>query len=83
MSYNTNNPKKAARRHKPAIIAIIVAVGLAALAMILLAPWGGEEEGVEVIAPGTDALAPEPIPGEAGTAPATDAPAGTATAPAN
>ncbi|MBV0893083.1 hypothetical protein KTN05_14745 [Paracoccus sp. Z118] len=78
MSYNTNNPKKAARRHKPAIIAIIVAIGLAVLAMILFAPWGSDTEGVEVIAPGTDALAPDPIPGDAATAPA-----GTATTAPN
>ena len=32
------------------VIAIIVAIGLAVLAMIFLAPWGSDDQGVEVIA---------------------------------
>ncbi|WP_299360207.1 hypothetical protein [uncultured Paracoccus sp.] len=73
MSNNEGGLERSGRRHKPAIIGIIVAVSLAVLAFLFFAPMGGDEEDVETteqLAPGTDALAPE---GTAAT--------GTATAP--
>ena len=76
MSYNDNNPERSARRHRPAIWAIVVAIGLAVIAFLLFAPMGGEEEtgDVEVLAPGTT-----PEGGAAGTAGTGTATTGTAT----
>lgn len=56
MSYNDNNPERSARRHRPAIWAIAVAIGLAVVAFLLFSPMGGEPEtgDVEVLAPGTN-----------------------------
>ncbi|MBB1491819.1 hypothetical protein H5395_09790 [Paracoccus sp. MC1854] len=58
MSHNDNIPGRSARRHRPAIWAIAVAIGLAVVALLLFAPMGGDPEtgDVEIIAPGTDAL---------------------------
>jgi len=77
MSYNDNNPERSARRHRPAIWAIAVAIGLVVVAFLLFAPMGGEPEtgDVEILAPGTDT-------GAAGEA-ATTGTATTTTAPAS
>ncbi|ARJ68394.1 hypothetical protein [Paracoccus contaminans] len=75
MSHNDNNPARSAWHHRPAIWALIVALGLAALAALFFAPLGGSKESStpELLAPAT---------GGAATAPAgTAAPAG-GTAPA-
>ena len=86
MSYNDNNPERSARRHRPAIWAIVVAIGLAVIAFLMFAPMGGEQEtgDVEVLAPGTGTTTEGGAAGTAGTATTgtatTDtAPAGTAT----
>ena len=80
MSHNDNNPERSARRHRPAIWAIAVAIGLAVVAFLLFAPMGGEPEGgdVEVVAPGSDAGATTGT-ATTGTATTGTAPAGTAT----
>lgn len=75
MSYNDHNPQRAARRHRPAIWAIAVALGLAALAAIFFLPVGGRKDtgDVKVVAPG----AAVPAPAAPTTMPATGAaPAG-------
>lgn len=57
MSYNDNNPNRSASRHRPALWAIAVAIGLAVVAFLLFAPMGGEEAetgDVEILAPGSD-----------------------------
>ncbi|MFN4061093.1 MAG: hypothetical protein ACK4IA_10110 [Paracoccus hibiscisoli] len=43
MSYNHNDPEKAARKHKPAIIAIVVALAVAVLAFLVFAPGANEQ----------------------------------------
>lgn len=81
MSHNDNNPERSARRHRPAIWAIAVAIGLAVVAFLLFAPMGGEPETgeVEILAPGTDAGTED---GSTTSAPATGT-ATTGTAPAS
>ena len=55
MSHNDNIPERSARRHRPAIWAIAVAIGLAVVAFLLFAPMGSEVEDTtpEILAPGT------------------------------
>lgn len=78
MSHNDNNPARSAWHHRPAIWALIVALGLAALAALFFAPFGGGKDSStpEMLAPGSGAAATAPA-ATAGTA----APAG-GTAPA-
>ena len=82
MSNNEGNIQKSARWHRPAIIAIVVALALAALAAMIFAPMGRNDAGPGgIAAPGTDALAPattpgaEPVPGGTGTTTTTTTPA--------
>lgn len=86
MSHNDNIPERSARRHRPAIWAIAVAIGLAVIAFLLFAPMGGEEEGgdVEIVAPGTDAgTEGSSTTGTPTTGTATTGTAPTGTAPAS
>ena len=46
MSYNDNNVERSARRHRPAIIGILVALTMAAIAFFLFVPWQSEEHAV-------------------------------------
>ena len=46
MSYNDNNVERSARRHRPAIIGILVALALAAMAFFLFVPWQSDEHAV-------------------------------------
>lgn len=43
MSFNHDNPEKAARKHKPAIIAIIVALAVALIAFLVFSPGANEQ----------------------------------------
>lgn len=55
MSYNHNDPEKAARKHKPAIIAIIVALVVAGLAFLVFSPGADEQnDGIATTAPPGD-----------------------------
>ena len=46
MSYNDNNVERSARRHRPAIIGILVALAMAATAFFLFVPWQTQEDAV-------------------------------------
>lgn len=94
MSYNHNDPQKAASKHKPAIIAIIVALAVAVLAFLVFTPGANEQnDGIATTPPPADMpmsdaeglgedVAP-PMVSDADTpAAGTDAPAGTVDAPA-
>lgn len=75
MSHNDNIPERSARRHVPALTAILVALALAALALFLFGGWGGKDEGaVGELAPATSSA-----PATSG---ATTGGTATATAPA-
>ena len=50
MSHNTE-PQRAAGRHRPAIIGIIVALILAAIAFVIFIPGAPEEDGIAQTAP--------------------------------
>ncbi|TJZ91037.1 hypothetical protein FA743_12550 [Paracoccus gahaiensis] len=95
MSYNHDDPQKAASKHKPALIAIIVALVVAGLAFLVFSPGADEQnDGISTTAPPSDVpvsdaeglgedVAP-PVVTEGANTPAagTDAPAGTIDAPA-
>ena len=78
MSHNDNDTGRSARRHSPALWAIIVALGLAVAAALIFSSIGSDESDaadVEVQAPGTSAETAADPPVAAG------AEQGTATAP--
>ncbi len=85
MSYNHNDPEKAARKHKPAIIAIIVALAVAVLAFLVFAPGADEQnDGIATTPPpaGTPMSDAEGLGGAADpVAPGADTPADAATGP--
>ena len=55
MSYNHNDPEKAARNHKPAIIAIVVALAVAVLAFLVFTPGANEQnDGIATTPPPAD-----------------------------
>ncbi|WP_134724392.1 hypothetical protein [Paracoccus luteus] len=47
MSHNDDNAARSARRHRPAILAILVALAAAALALLFLSPWKTHEDAVQ------------------------------------
>lgn len=52
MSHNDNNPERAAKNHKPAVIAIIVALAVAAIAYFVFLPGTNEQnEGIATTPP--------------------------------
>ena len=70
MSHNDNNIERAARNHRPAILAIAVALGLALLAFLVFGGWGQRGE--------TEPADPVPAEVTSGTVPAgTVSPPGT------
>lgn len=69
MSYNDNNPQRSASRHRPALIAIAVALLLALLAFVVFRPGMNEQN---------DGIATTPPPAET---PITDAEGTDGTAP--
>ncbi|MDO5657745.1 MAG: hypothetical protein Q4G36_05430 [Paracoccus sp. (in: a-proteobacteria)] len=82
MSHNENTPERSANRHRPALVAILVALVVAALAMFVFG--GSDPEGDDVSrtvpadaplteAEGTDQTAVEPAPVPAGEVPAAPA----------
>ena len=78
MSHNDNVTERSARRHRPALWAIAVAIGLAVVAFLMFSSMGGEEAettATEMQAPGTSA----PTAGDPPVAPGAEQ--GTATAP--
>ncbi|TGN57278.1 hypothetical protein E4L95_13460 [Paracoccus liaowanqingii] len=94
MSYNHDDPQKAASKHKPAIIAIIVALVVAGLAFLVFTPGADEQgDGIATTAPPSDVPVTDaaglgedtapPMVSDADTpAAGTTAPAGTVDAPA-
>ena len=75
MSHNDNVPERAARRHMPAIVAILAALALAGVALMVFGGGGRDEPVQGELAPATGAAGISTT-----TAPATTAPA---TAPAS
>ena len=78
MSHNDNNAERSASRHRPALWALAVAIGLAVVAFLMFSSMGGEEAettATEMQAPGTSAPTAADPPVAAG------AEQGTATAP--
>lgn len=55
MSHNDNIPQRSARRHAPALIAIIAALTLAGLALVVFGGLGGQKDDgvVREVAPAT------------------------------
>ncbi|MFN3277908.1 MAG: hypothetical protein ACK41Y_05850 [Paracoccus hibiscisoli] len=93
MSYNHNDPEKAARKHKPAIIAIVVALAVAVLAFLVFTPGANEQnDGIATTPPPADTPmsdaeglggAADPVTPDANTpANAATGPVGTADEPA-
>lgn len=62
MSHNDNVPERSASRHRPAIWAIAVAIGIAVIAFLVFSVMGRDEgpANVEILAPGT----PDPAAGD-------------------
>lgn len=89
MSYNENDPTRSVRKHRPAILGIIIAVAVAVLLAVVLLPMGSGDDPLrgEVLAPGgtvepvPDTAAPNPTVSPPGGQPA-EAPAPEALAPA-
>lgn len=55
MSHNDNNPGTSARNHKPAIIAIVVALLVALVAFMVFTPGANEQnDGIATTAPPAD-----------------------------
>lgn len=80
MSHNDNIPERSANRHRPALVAILVALVVAALAMFIFGGSDPEGEDVSRTAPadaplteaeGTDTTPVEPAPTAPGEVPAT------------
>lgn len=79
MSHNDNRPERSARRHKPALIAIAVALLVAAIAFLFFIPGAPDQDGIATTPPpagttsteaeGTDAddaapvVVPDPVEG--------------------
>ena len=81
MSHNDNVPERAARRHMPAIVAILAALALAGVALIVFGGGGRDEPVQGELAPATgDAGTSTTTVPATTTSPATTAPA---TAPAS
>ncbi len=51
MSHNDNLPERSARRHKPALIAIAVAVLVAVIAFVFFIPGAPEQDGIATTPP--------------------------------
>lgn len=71
MSHNDNIPQRSARRHMPAILAIIAALVLAGIALVVFGALGGDDPAEGNLAPATGGAAATSNP----AAPATSAPA--------
>lgn len=95
MSFNNEDPKKSATRHKPAILAIIVALIVAVLVFFAFTPGVDEQnEGIATTAPPGDTpisdaeglgedVAPTVSPGADTPADGTTGPVGSADQPAD
>lgn len=76
MSHNDNVPERAARRHSPAIIGILVALVLAALAFVVFGWTGGDDAGpARELAPGSAAEPAAPVADPSAAPATTTAPA--------
>lgn len=95
MSHNENTPERSARRHSPALIAIVAALLLAGIAALVFGWMNGRPEPVGEHAPASDAVstmtpgatpaatdAAVPAAPATTTPPATTAPPATTTGPA-
>ncbi|WP_147482373.1 hypothetical protein [Paracoccus siganidrum] len=51
MSHNDNVPERSAWRHRPALIAIVVALVVAALAFLVFIPGSPEDDGIATTPP--------------------------------
>lgn len=77
MSHNDNNPQRSASRHKPALIAIAIALLVAFLAFMVFSPGMDEQnDGIATTPPPADAPITD-AEGTDGTAPPVVSPEGT------
>lgn len=51
MSHNDNDPERSARRHKPAVIAIAVALLVAVIAFVFFIPGAPDQDGIATTPP--------------------------------